>query len=117
MEEVMKRSLRILSLFVALAFVFALAPACKLPGSIDDAKNMKVGKFAQTIHLEKSELGKKIKTQWGSFKFSSSKQKAIKNLKKKKYKTFKVKTTKGKSVKIIVTYLGKGRYQLAMTGF
>ncbi|MCZ7585875.1 MAG: hypothetical protein M5R36_22520 [Deltaproteobacteria bacterium] len=111
----MKRALRALAAVMTVAFIAAVFPACKMPGSIDDAKNMSLGKYAQTVHVEKDELGKKISTQWGKISFSSSEQSKIKKLKKNKTKRFSVESSKGKNVEAVVTYLGKKRYQLAMT--
>jgi hypothetical protein len=105
---------------VMVAFVVGtvfFAPACsKMPSSLKDAKNMSLGKFAQTINLDKDELSKSFKTNWGNAKFDANDIKKITALKQKGYKDFELKTDKGKTVQCIVTYLGSGKYQVALAG-
>lgn len=101
------------ALFVAAAFLVSQAHAGILDG-LDDVKNLKLGKVAQTINVDKDELADNIKTQWGKFKFSDNQVKKIKKIKKGKYKTFDVKAG-GDDIKVVVTYLGSKKYQLGLT--
>lgn len=105
----------ILSLIVVVAFAICVLPGCKTPKSLGDLKNISGGKFADTINVDKDEIDKPIKTQWGKIDFSSKQVKKIKNLKAKAYATFEVKSDKGKTIQCAVTYLGNGKYQIAAT--
>jgi len=116
----MNRSTYLIVFFVILAFGMTIFAGC-LPKEVG---NIKLGKYGQTITVDKSDLSDKIKTQWGTFKFKEkqvAKIKKLKNVSKMKSSksieknTFTCsKTIKGKSIKMAVTYLGGGKYQLVM---
>lgn len=112
----MARNLSILCVLVIAAFVLSTAPSCKMPGSADQLKNIKLGKFAETVNIAKDELDKPIKTQWGKINLNADQVKKIKKLKEKKYVDLELKTDKGKTLTAVVTYMGANRYQFAFGG-
>jgi hypothetical protein len=119
----MHQSIRWIYICVALILGLSLVIGCSVK-DLSKVGNIKLGKYAQTITVDKDDLGKKIKTQWGSFKFGEKQVKKIKSLKSiRKLKNKKAikkntftakKSIKSKTVMIAVTYLGKGQYQLVM---
>jgi hypothetical protein len=117
LEEKMRKTFLVAMFAVVLALAFAFTSACKMPGSVNDMKNMKLKGIAQTINLDKDELGKSIKTQWGSIKFTEKQVNKIKSLKSNKYVNYDLKSETNKNVTVVVTYLGADKFQLACTGF
>jgi len=107
----MRKSTRFIVICIAVFFLLSIIGGCK---------------YAQTITVDKDQIGKTIKTQWGNFKFSDSQVKKIKKMKdvsklksKKDIKknTFTCKKKiKGNTIGIAVSYLGGGKYQLVMGG-
>ena len=116
----MNRSVQVIILLVILTFAASIFIGC-LPKEVG---NVKLGKYAQTITVDKSDLAGKIKTQWGTFKFKEKQVNKIKKLKNvskmndaksiQKNTLTCSKTIKGKKIQIAVTYLGGGKYQLIM---
>lgn len=116
----MNRSVQVIILLVILTFAASIFVGC-LP---KDVGNIKLGKFAQTITVDKSDLTGKIKTQWGTFTFKEKQVAKIKKLKNvSKIKDAKSiqkntltcsKTIKGKKIQIAVTNIGGGKFQLIM---
>jgi hypothetical protein len=111
-----------IALFVAVVFVMSVAVGCF---DTDKIGSMKLGKFGQTVNVDKDKLSKSIKTQWGKFKFSSKQVTKIKKLKKakkasnaksSKYRYSTSKKVGKKKIQVVVTYLGGGKYQLVMGG-
>lgn len=121
----MKSSYRVLVLTLSVLFLVSLIAGCSMT-DLSKAGNLKLGKYAETKTVKKDSISKSIKTQWGKFKFSSkqiSKIKKLKNVSKMKKKsdikknTYTCKKTIGKkTIAIAVTYVGGGKYQLAMGG-
>jgi len=109
----------ILSTFLVVAFLagmICLTPACKIPKSLDDAKNMTLSNIGQTINLSKDDLSKPMKTQWGNAKFAPADVKKILALKQNGINNFEVKTDKGKTLQAVVTNMGMNRYQVVLAG-
>lgn len=100
---------------VVFAFVVAGLGACSTKSlkTLDDVKSLKLGKFGQTVNVDKEDLSKAIKTQWGNLNLSDSDVKKIKKLKKNKTNHLSYKIGNDK-VEIVVTYLGSKRYQFGI---
>lgn len=97
------------------AFVVAGLGACSTKSlkSLDDVKSLKLGKFGQTVNVDKEDLSSPIKTQWGNLKLSDSDVKKLKKLKKNKTNRLSYKIGDDK-VEVVVTYLGSKRYQFGI---